>query len=108
MQFDWDLLKPQAELTESQKSLVREVGETFLMTGTGIPSHQKRVQLGKNRNLLNELVQLGLIRSNWDRYYPTFPALYFLSPTLRESYAGVLHMIFQAVKFLYESAGPQR
>jgi hypothetical protein len=91
-----------------QKSLVREIGEAFLSTGTGIPDHQKRVQLGKNRNLLNELVQLGLIRSNWNRYYPTFPALYFLSPSLRDSYAGILHLIFKAIKALYESAGPQR
>ncbi len=108
MQFDWDLLRPEQELTEGQKSLVREIGETFLSKGTGIPDHQKRVQLGKNRNLLNELVQLGLIRSNWNRYYPTFPALYFLSPPLRDSYAGILHLIFKAIKALYESAGPQR
>jgi predicted nucleotide-binding protein len=108
MQFDWDLLKPEQELTEDQKSLVREIGETFLTTGTGIPDHQKKVQLGKNRHLLNGLVQLGIIRSNWNRYYPTFPALYFLSPPLRDSYAGILHLIFKAIKALYESDGPQR
>jgi hypothetical protein len=108
MKFDWDLLRPEQELTEVQKSLVREIGETFLTTGTGIPDHQKKVQLGKNRNLLTGLVQLGLIRSNWNRYYPTFSALYFLPPALRDSYAGILHLIFKAIKALYESAGPQR
>ncbi len=108
MQFDWELLKPEQGLTEAETSLVQEIGETFLSTGTGIPDHQKRVQLGKNRKLLNELAHLGLIRRDWNRYYPTFPALYFLSPVLRDSYAGILHLIFKAIKALYESNGPQR
>ncbi len=109
MQFDWNLLKPEKELTEAQQSLAREICETFLDTGAGIPGHQKKVQLRKDRNLLNELTQLGLIRNNANQYYPTFQALYYCRPGLRDSYAGVLDLILKAIKALYESpSGPRQ
>jgi tetratricopeptide (TPR) repeat protein len=108
MSFDWEQLKPDREVTEPHKLLVREIGENFLMKGTGIPDHQKKVQLRKERNLLNELVQLSLIRNNWNRYYPAFQALYYLSDSLRNNYAEMLHLIFKAIQALYESSGPQQ
>ncbi len=108
MPFDWELLRPDREVTEAHKLLVREIGENFLMKGTGIPDHQKKVQLRKERNLLNELVQLSLIRNNWNRYYPAFQALYYLSDSLRNNYAEILHLIFKAIQALYESSGPQQ
>src|SRR6266852_5626870 len=108
MSFDWEQLRPDREITEAHKLLVREIGENFLMKGTGIPDHQKKVELKKERNLLNELVQLGLIRNNWNRYYPTFPAFYYLPDTLRDNYAEILHLIFKAIQALYESSGPQQ
>jgi hypothetical protein len=108
MPFDWKQLEPSAELSESRKTLLRELAEAFLTTGAGSPAHQKKVQLGKDRNLLNELVQMGLIRNNWDKYYPMFPALYYTSSALRDSYAAILDLIFRAIKALYEGAGPQR
>ncbi len=108
MPFDWEQLKPNHRLTEPQKRLVREIGENFLLKGTGIPDHQKKVELKKERNVLNELVQVGLIRNNWNHYYPTFQALYYLSDTLRDNYAEMLHLIFKAIQALYEDSGPQR
>lgn len=103
MSFNWELLRPNQDLNEAHQALVREIGETFLKTGEGIPDHQKRVQLGKARNRLNELQQLGLIRNMWNRYFPTFPGVYYLSPILRENYAAILHLLFTAIKALYES-----
>jgi hypothetical protein len=108
MSFDWRKLKPGRELTEAHESLVREIGETFLLKGTGTPDHQKKVELRKNRNLLNELVQLGLIRNNRNHYYPTFAGLYYAPDALRENYAEALDLIFKAIQELYESSGPRQ
>lgn len=108
MQFDWNLLSSDKALSEAQASLAREICESFLTTGMGISDHQKRVELGRNRNLLNELIQLGLIRNNWNRYYPSFPGLLFVESPLRDSYAGTLDLIIKSVKALYERIGPQR
>jgi hypothetical protein len=107
MSFDWELLRPNQELSDAHKSLTQEIAENFLVKGGGIPSHQKRVQLGKGRNLLNDLVQLGIIRNNGNHYYPTFLAFYYLSPQLRDNYAAVLHLLLSAIKDLYES-GPDQ
>lgn len=107
--FNWDLLRPETQATAAQESLAREICETFLDTGAGIPHHQKKVELKRNRNLLDQLVQLGLTKNNANRYYPTFPALYYCRSGLRDSYALVLHYILRAIKALYESpSGPQR
>jgi len=107
MSFDWELLRPNQELSDAHKSLAQGIAENFLLRGGGTPSHQKRVQLGKGRNLLNDLVQLGIIRNNWNHYYPTFLAFYYLSPQLRDNYAAVLHVLLSAIKALYES-GPNQ
>lgn len=107
MSFDWQQLRPNRELTEAHKSLVREIGEFFLTKGMGTPDHQKRVELGKNRNLLTELVQLGLIKNNRNHYYPTFQALYYLPEPLRDNYAEMLHLILKAIRALFESSGPR-
>ena len=79
MRFDWDLLRPGREITDAQKSVVEEIGLTFLNSGTGTPVHKKKVDLGGKRTLLNELEQLGLIRNRFNHYYPTFPALFFFT-----------------------------
>jgi serine/threonine protein kinase len=108
MPFDWDLLKPGREITDAQKSVVEEIGLTFLKSGTGTPVHKKKLDLGSERRLLNDLEQLGLIRNHWNNYYPTFPALYFLPHSFREGYVGYLHYIFEAIKVLFERRGPGR
>lgn len=103
MSFNWELLRPNQDLSEAHQALVREIGEAFFKTGEGTPDHQKRVQLGRARNRLIELQQLGLIRNMWNLYFPTFPAVYYLSPILRDNYAAILHLLFTAIKALYES-----
>jgi serine/threonine protein kinase len=108
MGFDWELLKPGRRVTDAQKSVVEEIGLTFLNNGTGTPIHKKKVDLRNQRTLLNELEQFGLIRNHWNHYYPTFPALYFLPHPIRDAYAGYLHYIFQAIKVLFENRGPAR
>lgn len=108
MRFDWDLLKPGREITDAQKTVVEEIGLTFLNSGAGTPVHQKKVELGAKRTVLNELEQFGLIRDQWNSYYPTFPALYFLPQGVRDAYAGYLHYILRAIKGLFELRGPGR
>ena len=108
MGFDWDLLKPGREISSAQKSLVEEIGMTFLKKGTGTPIHQKKVELGSGRSVLNEVEQLGLSRNHWNNYYPTFPALYFLPHPFRHGYSGYLHYIFETIKVLFQHRGPGR
>ena len=101
MQFNWDILKPQRELTDFQVSLVREIATNFLTQGAPTPDHEMRVKLGKNRKVLGELNQLGLTRAFSSLHCPAFPALFFLSPSLRDPYAHTLDLIFTALKELY-------
>jgi Protein kinase domain len=108
MSFDWDLLKPGREITNAQKSVVEEIGLRFLIKGTGTPVHEKKLELRSERGVLNELEQLGLIRNHRNHYYPTFPAVYFLSPAIRESCAELLHSVFKAIQVLFELRGPAR
>ncbi len=108
MQFDWDLLKPGRAITDTQKSVVEEIGLTFLNSGTGTSAHKMQVRLKSERAILPELELLGLIRSDWNLYYPTFPTLYFLPHSVRDGYATYLHYIFEAIKVLYEDRGPGR
>ena len=107
MPIDWEQLRPSLDLTKAQESLVREIGELFLTRGVGTPGHQKKVELRKNRSLLDELVRFGFIRSNRNNYYPAFPALYYVSNSIRENYAEMLHVTFKAIQTLYENSGPQ-
>lgn len=102
MEFDWNLLKPNQELSEAQASLGREIAGTVLITGVGIPDHEKRVGLGKDRHLLDELIQFGLIRNVANRFYPTFPGLYLVDSFLRDTYAAALDLMFRAIKAIFE------
>jgi len=108
MQFDWNLLKPEREVSSSQASLAREIAGTFLITGIGIPDHQKRVELRKDRHLLDELLQFGFIRNIANRFYPTFPGLYLVDSPLRDTYAMALDLMFRAVKSIFEEKSYQR
>jgi hypothetical protein len=108
MPFDWDLLKPGHEIADAQKSVVEEVALDFLLRGTGTPIHKKKLDLGSERQVLNELERSGLIQQQWGYYYPTFPALYFLPQPIRDGYMGLLQRIFAAIKTLFERRGPGR
>jgi len=108
MKFDWDLLRPGRAITDTQKSVVEEIGLTFLSSGTGTSVHKMQVRLKSERAILSELELLGLIQSDWNLYYPTFPTLYFLPHSVRDGYATYLHYIFETIKVLYEDRGPGR
>ena len=111
MPFDWQKLRPNRELTEAHKEITREIAEAFLAQGKGTPDHQKRVELverGKDRKLLNELDQLGLIRNNRNHFYPRFQALYYLPDELRDNYTELLDLILRAIQKLYKDSGPKQ
>lgn len=110
MEFDWELLKPGREITPSQKSVIREVAQTFLENGRGIPIHKKNLDLRGERKVLNEVQQLGLIEFYRNQCYPKFPSLYFLSPPIRRGYAAYLNCILRAISALFEDPhrGPGR
>jgi predicted nucleotide-binding protein len=104
MQFDWNLLRPESEPSDRQRSLAHEIAGTYLITGLGISDHQKKGELGKDRHLLGELIQLGLIRSDGNRFYPTFQGLYHVDSQLRDKCAEALDLILKSIKTLYVSA----
>lgn len=108
MPFDWDLLKPGRDITDGKRAIVEEIGMAFVRNGAGTPVHQKKMDLGGGRGLLNELELLGLIRNHWNKYYPTFPALYFLPDAVRDAYAAYLDCIFESIGVLFEKDGPRR
>ena len=83
MGIDWNSTKPNPELDDLSKSLVREIVEHFLATGTGIDFWETRVALGKDRRLLDALVQKGFVMNIANRLYPRFAALYYLRPDQR-------------------------
>jgi len=106
MQFEWELLRPNQDLAEAQKSLVREAGETFLKTGNGIPYHQKRIDLGRNRRLLDGLAQLQLIKNISNKYFPSFASLYYLTPEQRNYCLEATDCVFRASQSLYKKQTP--
>src|SRR5207302_535541 len=81
--------------------------ENFLATGTGQPDREKRVALGKDRRLLDALVQNGFVMNIANRYYPRFAALYFLSPELRERCEEATTWVLKAFRSLYRERGAQ-
>ena len=102
MGIDWEKTQqPNPQLDDLSKSLVREIAEHFLNTGTGVPDHAKRVDLGKNRHLLNALVQLNLITDIGNKFYPSFAALYYLSPELRARCEVATAWVLKAFQALY-------
>lgn len=108
MGIDWEKTQqPNPQLDDLSKSLVREIAEHFLNTGTGVPDHAKRVDLGKNRHLLNALVQLNLITNIGNRFYPAFAALYYLPPELRERCEVATSWVLKAFQALFKAHGPQ-
>lgn len=101
MTFQWKLLKPARPISRLQRKTAVSIAEHYLETGQGLPVHDLNVQLGKKRNVLGELDQLGLIQNDFGKYYPTFPTLSFLPPKIRNSYAGYLHYVMKAIQILY-------
>src|SRR5712692_6976327 len=108
MQIDWEKTEPNSQLDDLSKSLVREITENFLVTGTGQPDREKSVALGKGRRLLDALVQNGFVMNIANRYYPRFAALYFLSPELRERCEEATTWVLKAFRSLYRERGAQR
>lgn len=83
MGIDWEKTQPSPQLEDLSKSLVCEIGEQYLSTGTGVPDHPKRVELGRHRHLLNSLVQSRFISNISNKFHPAFAALYYLPPERR-------------------------
>lgn len=107
MPFNWNSLRPESEPTDRQISLVREIAGTYMITGRGLADHKKRGELGKERHLLGEVIQLGLIRNDWNHYYPTFLGLFYVDSHLRDKCAEALDLILKSVKALYVKAAGQ-
>jgi hypothetical protein len=107
MKFDWEQLKPTANLTEVQRSLVLEIASNFLTTGAGIEEHKKKVALSKDRRLLSDLSQMGFIRNVASKLYPTFPSLYYVHPSQRDPCLEAIDLVFRALKAMYERGEPQ-
>jgi predicted nucleotide-binding protein len=107
MGIDWEKTPPNPQLDDFSKSLVREIAEHFVKTGTGVPDHAKKVELGKRRHLLNTLVQKGFVSNISNKFYPAFAGLYFLSPKLRARFEEATEWVLRACQALYKDGGGQ-
>ena len=107
MGIDWEKTQPNPQLDDLSKSLVRDIAEQFLNTGTAVADHAKRVHLGKNRHLLNSLVQRQFITNIGNKFYPAFAAVYYLPPELRECCEVATAWVLKAFQALYKVHGPQ-
>ncbi len=103
--MDWDRVQPKPPLDDSSMALVREIAEQFLATGSGVPDHTKRVELGRQRHLLNSLVQNSFLRNICNKFYPAFAALYYLPPHLRTRCEEACTWVLRAFQTLYRDHG---
>jgi len=103
--MDWDRVQPKPPLDDSSMALVREIAEQFLATGNGVPDHAKRVELGRQRHLLNSLVQNSFLRNIGNKFYPAFAAVYYLPPGLRARCEEACTWVLQAFQALYKDHG---
>jgi predicted nucleotide-binding protein len=108
MTFQWKLLKPARPISRLQRKTAVLIAEHYLKTGQGFPINDLQWQLRAKRNVLGQLDQLGLIQNDAGKYYPTFPALYFLPVEIRNGYTGYLHYVMKAIQMLYERGGDGR
>lgn len=105
MPIDWEKTPPRPPLDDFSKGLVREIAKQFLETGAGVPDHAKRVELGKNRHILNVLVQRNFITNIGNKFYPAFASLYYLSPKLRARCEQATAWVLKAFQALYRARG---
>ena len=107
MGIDWEKTQPSPPLDDFSKSLVQEIAEQFLNIGSGVPDHAKKVELGRNRHLLNSLVQGRFISNISNKFYPAFAALYYLPPELRARCEEATTCVLRAFQALYRAGGGQ-
>jgi predicted nucleotide-binding protein len=102
-EINWSRFRPDEDLSNLAKSLVREIACRFLEQGLGTPHQEKRIELGKDRRVLDDLVQMGLIRNVAQKYYPTFRALSFVPPNVRDRCTTAIEGVLHSLKYLYGS-----
>lgn len=103
MAINWETAQPVPRLDDLARTLVREIAERFINKGTGLPDHAKWVELGKDRHLLSSLTQKTFIANIANKFYPSFAALYFLTPELRARCEEATTLVFKAFQALYRA-----
>jgi predicted nucleotide-binding protein len=107
MPIDWEKIQPSPQLDEFSRDLLLSIAQQFFETGKGVPDHAKRVELGKRRQVLNELAQRNLICNIGNKYYPAFAAVRFLPPEQRARCEDATTWVFRAFQELYKAGGVQ-
>jgi hypothetical protein len=107
MPIDWEKIQPSPQLDEFAKALLIDIARQFLDTSSGVPDHAKRVELGKRRQVLNELAQHNFISNIGNKYYPAFAALRYLPPEQRARCEDATTWVFRAFQELYKARGSQ-
>jgi predicted nucleotide-binding protein len=105
MQIEWEKIPPGPELDSLGKSLLREIAQHFLLTGTGLPDRAKRMELGKDRHALDSMVGRSLITNIGNKYYPAFAALYYLPPEMRTRFEEATARVLKAFLELFKTGG---
>ncbi len=103
MTNEWDKFPPNFQLDDLAKSVLHEIADHFLSTGSGLPDRPKRNELGKNRRTLDLLVSKSLVTDITNKYYPAFASLYYLSPETRNRFEAATTLVLKAFQELFKA-----
>lgn len=87
------------------KQLVRGITGRFVQLGKGSPVHKAKVALGKERFVLDVLVQRRIIQIIGDKFYPCFLAEELEDAATRNYIRNCTSLVLKALKSLYETTG---
>lgn len=83
-----------------------EIASRFVSESKGIPEHEIKSRLGKERHILNDLTQRGEIRLLGDRYFPGYLAFAEREADTRNYAWLATSTVLEALKRLYAVKGP--
>lgn len=86
-----------------EKSVLERIVSRFLNLRQGTPSRTLRISLGQKRGLLDQLSNLGCLKTVGDQYVPTYMALEQVDQAIRQIVNYALDAVFMALKNLYVS-----
>lgn len=89
------------------KQILREITDRFIQSGKGTPAHQAKVNLGKKRKMLDELMQRQVLWFFDGKFYPRFLALESEGAETREYAFRCTELVLRALRWLYTAEGPR-
>ncbi len=84
---------------------MREITGRFVSSGQATLTHEAKARLGRNRHVIDTLVQQRMIRFIGDKHYPRFSALEAEGADLRNYARRCTATVLEALKRLYAAKG---